>query len=107
MLESAVERALITSLKKHSKGCALILKLNVQGKRGWPDRMILMQEAAAFVELKAPGKKPGALQRKMIADLAALGYSVYVVDDTKAARDLGKMLGERAVWCKRVQRVAR
>ena len=34
----------------------------------------------AFVELKAPGKKPRPLQEKRMRQLKSLGFPVYVVD---------------------------
>lgn len=56
MLESTVERHLREEAKKR-KGMAL--KFVSPGMNGVPDRIVLMPDGKmAFVELKAPGKKP-------------------------------------------------
>ena len=58
MLESTVERHLREEAKKR-KGTAL--KFVSPGMNGVPDRIVLMPDGKmAFVELKAPGKKPTA-----------------------------------------------
>lgn len=49
---------------------------------GMPDRLILLPGGKmAFVEVKAPGKKPRPLQEVRHAMLRRLGFSVYVLDD--------------------------
>ena len=45
----------------------------------------------AFIELKAPGKKPRALQKRRIKQLSALGFPCYVVDNADV---IGKILDE-------------
>jgi hypothetical protein len=37
----------------------------------------------AFVELKAPGKKPRPLQIRRIKQLRKLGFNCYVIDDVE------------------------
>ena len=42
----------------------------------------------AFVELKAPGKKPRPIQRVRIRQLSAMGYGVHVVDSAERIREV-------------------
>lgn len=79
MLESTVERHLREETKKR-KG--MVLKFVSPGMNGVPDRIVLMPDRKmAFVELKAPGKKPRPLQLKRKRMLERLGFPVYVVDN--------------------------
>jgi hypothetical protein len=51
------------------------------GFDGMPDRLVLLPGGkCGFVEVKAPGKKPRALQRVRIEMLRAWGFKVYVAD---------------------------
>ena len=51
---------------------------------GMPDRIILISGGRiAFVEVKAPGKEPRPLQVKRHRQLRALGFLVFVLDDSK------------------------
>ena len=60
----------------------MALKFVSPGMNGVPDRIVLMPDGKmAFVELKAPGKKPRPLQLKRKRMLERLGFSVYVVDN--------------------------
>ena len=46
-----------------------------------PDRLVLLPGGRlGFVELKAPGKKPRALQETRHRLLRRLGFKVYVID---------------------------
>jgi hypothetical protein len=89
LLESTVERHLREEAKKR-KGMAL--KFVSSGMNGVPDRIVLMPDGKmAFVELKAPGKKPRPLQLKRIRMLERLGFPVYVVDNIE---QIGGILDE-------------
>ena len=58
---------------KKRKGMAL--KFVSPGMNGVPDRIVLMPDGKmAFVELKAPGKKPRPLQLKRKRMLERLGF---------------------------------
>lgn len=60
------------------------LKLSSPGTSGLPDRLLLMPGGiAAFVEVKAPGKKPRALQQVQMRRLKQLGFPVIVLDDSE------------------------
>ena len=62
----------------------IALKFVSPGFDGMPDRMVLLPEGRlAFVEVKAPGKKPRPLQIKRHEMLRRLGFKVYVLDDEK------------------------
>jgi hypothetical protein len=71
MKESAIEKAVTAHAKKLGW---VSLKLSGVHDRGKPDRMYLRQGIAVFVEYKAPGKKPTALQMKWLNDLSNAGF---------------------------------
>ena len=61
-------------------GC-LALKLEIQGNRNYPDRMILMPDKAGvvfFIEFKREGEEPRKGQKFRIKKLRDMGYKVYV-----------------------------
>lgn len=81
MLEKVIERQLVKSVKALGGWC---IKLNTLSACGFPDRMILMNGGrVAFVELKAPSKKPRAIQVKRIKQLKQLGFQCFVLDDVE------------------------
>lgn len=89
MLESEIEKALITEVKKHG---GLALKFISPGMSGVPDRLILIKGGKlAFIELKAPRKKMRPLQIKRKRQLEALGFLVYCIDDIE---QIGGVLDE-------------
>lgn len=78
MREKAVEEALTKAVKKRG---GLALKLVCPGTAGMPDRLVLLGDGkVGFVELKTPGQKPRALQKRRHARLRSLGCKVYVID---------------------------
>lgn len=80
MQEQSVEKTLVQKVKKRQ---GLALKFVSPGMAGVPDRIVLMPEGKmAFVELKAPGKKPRPLQVCRMQKLQRLGFRCYVVDST-------------------------
>lgn len=55
------------------------------GNDGVPDRLVCLPGGqVAFVELKAPGKKPTRLQILQQKQLKHLGFEVFVIDSKKA-----------------------
>ena len=85
MRESVVEAALVRECRLRGLCC---LKL-VPSSPGVPDRVIVARGGRhVFVEVKAPGCRPRAAQRRWHATLEALGHGVCVVDRPAAARDL-------------------
>ena len=95
MLEKDIEKKLVAEAKK--RGC-IPVKLLSANYNGLPDRIILSpgenpgdEGKVAFIELKAPGKKPRALQLKRHRELRTLGFKVYVVDGVE---QIGGILDE-------------
>ena len=79
MREKIIEVKLIKEVK--SMG-GFALKLNIPGFDGMPDRLVLFPHGKlAFIELKAPGKRPRPLQEKRKRQLEALGFPVFYIDD--------------------------
>ena len=86
MEEKKIEAKLVKDAKR-MKGLAL--KWVSPGCNGVPDRIVLLPHGKiAFVELKATGKKPRALQIKRHEELRALGFKVYVVDSYEGVTEV-------------------
>ena len=83
MRESTIERAVCAYAK--SKGC-LTLKLSGQNQKGQPDRMFLYYGRVMFIEFKAPGKRPTALQARWLDRLTEHTFASTFCDDI----DVGK-----------------
>lgn len=70
----------------------LAVKFTSPGFDGVPDRIALLPDGKmAFVEVKAPGKKPRPLQQARHRQLRQLGFKVYVLDDKS---QIGGMIDE-------------
>ena len=79
MREKQIEQKLVKAGKAEGGMCP---KLVSPGTDGMPDRMVLLPEAhIGFVEVKAPGKKPRAIQERRHEQLRELGFQVSVLDD--------------------------
>ena len=79
MLEKSIEKKLADAVKKRG---GLAPKFVSPGLDGMPDRIVLMPGGRlAFVEVKAPGKKPRPLQEARHKNLRELGFTVYTLDD--------------------------
>lgn len=80
MREKQIEQTLVQAVKRRGGICP---KWVSPGLDGVPDRIILLPDGkSAFAELKAPGEKPRPLQTARIRRLRALGFRVYVIDNT-------------------------
>lgn len=89
MRERVIEQK-FTAAVKSAGGVAV--KFLSPGFDGMPDRLALLPGGRmAFVEVKAPGKKPRPLQLARHRLLRGLGFRVYVLDDEK---QIGGMLDE-------------
>lgn len=76
--ERDVERKFVTLAKKAGM---LTFKLTCPGNAGVPDRLVIFPDGSTcFVEIKAPGKKPRPLQRRVFARLQRMGHPVEVID---------------------------
>lgn len=81
MLERVIESRLRQETKKRG---GMALKFVSPGMNGVPDRIVFLPGGKmAFVELKASGKVPRALQEKRMGQLRKLGFLVYVLDGTE------------------------
>ena len=79
MREKYIEQALVKAVKAAGGTCP---KFVSPGLAGMPDRLVLLPGGTVgFVELKAPGQKPRALQLSRHRLLRRLGLRVYVLDD--------------------------
>lgn len=89
MREKYIEQQLVMATSKMG---GIALKFVSPSYAGMPDRLLLLPDGVmAFVEVKAPGKKPRPLQLKRHAMLWRLGFPVFVLDN---AKDIPKILTE-------------
>ena len=79
MREKDIEKELAARTKTMG---GIAPKFTSPGFDGMPDRLVLLPSGRmGFVELKAPGKKPRALQEARHRLLRRLGFKVYVIDE--------------------------
>lgn len=77
--EKDIEQKFKKAIEKHGGIC---LKLDPTTMVGIPDRLaILPGNHIAFVELKAPGKKPRPIQTHRHNQLRAIGCMVRILDN--------------------------
>ena len=89
MREKQIENKLTIEAKKLG---GIAVKFVSPSFDGMPDRLVLMPDGhIAFVELKAPGKKPRPLQLSRHRLLRSLGFRVYVINSVE---QIGGMLDE-------------
>ena len=89
MLEKTIEHKLAVTVKKHG---GIAVKFVSPNYDGMPDRLVLLPDGVcAFVEVKAPNKKPRPLQKVRHKTLKRLGFKVYVLDD---AEQIGGIIDE-------------
>lgn len=86
MLEKEIEQKLVRQAKMEG---GRALKFVSPGFDGMPDRILLMPHGKlAFVEVKAPGKKPRPLQVSRHEMLRKLGFQVYVLDSMEQIKEI-------------------
>lgn len=85
MIESDIEKHLVRRVNELG---GVIRKAKWIGRRGCPDRVVMMNGRIVWIELKAPGRaksfpsNPHEAQQKREHDrLRAQGQKVYVLDD--------------------------
>lgn len=79
MTEKQLETKFVMEVKRCGGMCP---KFVSPGMSGMPDRIAMLRDGkVGFVEVKAPGQKPRAQQLKRHAQLRALGFQVFVLDD--------------------------
>jgi len=78
ILERDLEGYFSKQCKKHG---LLTLKLNVRFQRGWPDRIVPLENGEVlWVELKRPGGTVSPMQEKVHNELTVRGHKVFVID---------------------------
>jgi len=83
-LESEVERAGTREAKRLG---ALFVKLNIRGRRGWPDKLYLFSgPRVLFVEYKRKGGKARPDQDRVHQRLRRRGFAVAVIDSKEHAQ---------------------
>jgi len=89
MREKVIEQRLVKAVKGLG---GISPKFVSPGLSGMPDRIVLLPDGkVGFVEVKAPGKKPRALQVVRHEKLRALGFKVFVLDGEE---QIGEVLDE-------------
>ena len=89
MREKTVEQKLVAAARQRN---GIAIKFVSPAFDGMPDRLVLLPGGhIAFVEVKAPGKKPRPLQESRHRLLRRLGFKVYVLDNP---RDIAWILNE-------------
>ncbi len=79
MREKSIEQKLVKAVKAAGGFCP---KLVCPGLDGMPDRLLLLPGGhIAFVEVKAPGKKPRPLQLLRHEQLRRLDFRVFILDN--------------------------
>ena len=91
MREKQIEQKLVKATKDMG---GIAPKFVSPGFDGMPDRIVLLPDGhMAFVEVKAPDKKPSELQAARHKLLRNLGFKVYVLDNmqliTKILSEIG------------------
>lgn len=75
------ERDIEQYLVKQVKACGgEVRKVQFIGRRGAPDRLVMLPYSTVWVELKAPGMKPEPHQAREHARMRRMGQRVEVVD---------------------------
>ncbi len=77
MRETDIEKTLVQAIEELG---GKAFKFSSPGNAGVPDRVVLVDGKAYFVELKAPGQKLRPLQEYRRKQLEELGFEVYVID---------------------------
>jgi hypothetical protein len=89
MQEKITERKLAKAVKQAG---GIAQKFVSPGLDGMPDRIVLLPGGRiGFVEVKAAGKTPRALQLKRHRQLRELGFKVFVLDN---ATQIGGIISE-------------
>ena len=63
---------------------ALPIKMSAYSTAGYPDRLFLFAGRCVFIEFKAPGRHPRAIQVVRMEELNSLGFEVKVVDSVES-----------------------
>jgi hypothetical protein len=77
-----LERETETKVSEYAEalGC-LVVKLNLIGRIGWPDRMYLYMGKVLFIEFKRKGEEPEKIQLWTHGQIRKHKFKVVVVDN--------------------------
>lgn len=82
--EASIEQAFVRWCTSQGLMCP---KLQRIGKRGWPDRCVLLPgNKVVWIEFKAPGGKPSPQQIVTHREMEACGHSVCLWDNLNVAK---------------------
>ena len=85
--ESKIETDVCRFVERELGGIAY--KFTSPGRRGVPDRLIVLPDLAPiFVEFKAPKKKPTSQQVREHKRLRDLGCTVLIIDNPKSGKEM-------------------
>lgn len=87
MRESKIEKHLAKRVEELGGECR---KLRWIGRRGAPDRLVMLPGLTCFVELKAPGEVPEPHQEREHKRMRAMGQRVEVIDSIEGVEELLK-----------------
>lgn len=88
---SRLEHDIQTEVSDFATSINLIrVRLNVTGRKGWPDYLYGYKGRVCFVEFKRPGCKPEPIQDHVHTMLRAAGFWVFVVDNADYGMSLLK-----------------
>ena len=91
MREKGIEQKLVKEVKAEG---GIAPKFVSPGYDGMPDRLVILPGGRmAFVEVKAPGKKPRPLQISRHKMLKRLGCRVFVLDDVSEIKMILREMG--------------
>jgi hypothetical protein len=87
VLEKKIDQRIVALFKKRWPDgiCIKLGMVGAYGTAGWPDRMFVVNGRVVLIEVKAPGKKPTALQARRIEQLRFAGLKVACFDDAGPA----------------------
>lgn len=77
-LEISIEAYLVKRVEELG---GIAVKMNIQGRVGWPDRLVVLHGGRTlYVELKRPkGGRVSATQKHVHAQLLRMGHTVWVL----------------------------
>lgn len=91
MREKGIEQKLVKEVKTEG---GIAPKFVSPGYDGMPDRLVILPGGRmAFVEVKAPGKRPRPLQISRHKMLKHLGCKVFVLDDVSEIEKILREMG--------------
>lgn len=89
LYEDCIENKFCLTIGKWAREHNILLstvKLNLRGRRGWPDRLVMWSGGnMVFIEFKRKDEVPRKLQAYIHEAIAEMGFEVKVYDDADIA----------------------